>query len=227
MENIELKELPVDSLVHNPHNPNIMEEKEWEKLKFSIKQVGYIEPIVVVPHIEKDKFLILDGAHRVLAFQELFPDKKMIPAIVASNLEYAVAYATPYTMNVAKGKVIPQKVAEMITNGLMAGLGLDIEKISKITGIPKDYINEYTAMMRTKEAEVITRSEVSKIVDVKTQIIQQEQKELISRPIENLPKLLMVTLPYEIYGLVSDILNKINASDWAEGVEKVFKSYKE
>ena len=78
------KTISVDLITPNLYNPNIMSDEEFELLERNISEVGFLDPILVIPKQGpegKEYYQIVDGEHRfeaqrILGFEE-------IPAVVA------------------------------------------------------------------------------------------------------------------------------------------------
>ena len=79
-----MKELPIDKVVCNSFNPNVMDEKEFNLLVTNVKDIGMAVPITVVE--KKDgTFMIVGGEHRWKAAR--LTGMKTIPAVVYSEEE--------------------------------------------------------------------------------------------------------------------------------------------
>jgi ParB family chromosome partitioning protein len=73
-------EIPVDSIVPNPKQPRqVFDEDALEELKVSIREVGFLQPIVV-RDLGADKYELVMGERRWRAAQAV--GKELIPAIV-------------------------------------------------------------------------------------------------------------------------------------------------
>ena len=70
-----IKTVPIDSVHLYPENPREMDKSQFEKLKGSIKEFGFVEPIVV--NMRDDK-----------SFNE---EERKIPTIVGGNMRYRAA----------------------------------------------------------------------------------------------------------------------------------------
>jgi ParB family chromosome partitioning protein len=73
-------ELPVDSIVPNPKQPRqVFDDEALDELKFSIEQVGFLQPIVV-RELEPERYELVMGERRWRAAQAL--GRELIPAII-------------------------------------------------------------------------------------------------------------------------------------------------
>ena len=73
----ELTNVSIDDIKFDDTNPNKMSDEQFEALKSTIKKYGYLVPVILTKSHK-----IIDGEHRVRAYQEL--GKKNIPAYVLS-----------------------------------------------------------------------------------------------------------------------------------------------
>jgi hypothetical protein len=60
---IPTKDIHIDHLVPNPNNVNVMTDGEFQRLVEEIKDVGFLDPLSVIP-LDGNKFFILGGEHR-------------------------------------------------------------------------------------------------------------------------------------------------------------------
>lgn len=78
-------ELPIDQLEANPWNPNEMTSDEFNLLSENVEDVGFLQPVLVVPITKEDgstKFRIVDGEHRYE--QQRLMDAKSIKCVIAN-----------------------------------------------------------------------------------------------------------------------------------------------
>ncbi|HEY0697785.1 MAG TPA: ParB/RepB/Spo0J family partition protein [Micromonospora sp.] len=81
-------EIPVSSIVPNPKQPRqVFDEEALEELKFSIEQVGFLQPIVV-RQLDGDRYELVMGERRWRAAQAVGRDT--IPAIVRDTRDDAM-----------------------------------------------------------------------------------------------------------------------------------------
>ncbi|MEX1447575.1 IbrB-like domain-containing protein [Enterococcus sp. C76] len=64
-----LRKIPVDKIVANDYNPNVVAPVELKLLEQSILNDGYTMPIVCFYSKEKDVYEIVDGYHRFLVMK--------------------------------------------------------------------------------------------------------------------------------------------------------------
>ena len=81
-------EIPVDSIVPNPKQPRqVFDEEALEELKTSIREVGFLQPIVV-RQLDGEKFELVMGERRWRAAQAV--ERETIPAIVRDTRDDAM-----------------------------------------------------------------------------------------------------------------------------------------
>lgn len=81
-------EIAVDSIVPNPKQPrHVFDEDALEELKTSIREVGFLQPIVV-REVGANQYELVMGERRWRAAQSL--DRQMIPAIVRDTRDDAM-----------------------------------------------------------------------------------------------------------------------------------------
>jgi len=110
--NRRMEEIPIEKVVVNEWNPNIMDEKEFNLLVRNVQEVGMAVPITVVE--KKDgTFMIIGGEHRWKAAR--LTGMKTIPAMVYPEGEMDEDLAKFQTMrlNMIHGKIDPKKFVDM------------------------------------------------------------------------------------------------------------------
>ncbi|MBY8873575.1 ParB/RepB/Spo0J family partition protein [Micromonospora sp. PLK6-60] len=81
-------EIPVDAIVPNPKQPrHVFDEDALEELKTSIREVGFLQPIVV-RQLDPDKYELVMGERRWRAAQAV--GRESIPAIVRDTRDDAM-----------------------------------------------------------------------------------------------------------------------------------------
>lgn len=236
-DNYEMKLVDITNLEHNKLNPNEMDIQAMGLLRNNIMQYGYIEFIVVVeiPN-QPDKFLIIDGAHRTLVLEELeekdfykavhleeskrVKGKKMIPVIIAKNIDYNKALLGAYTFNKARGSLNPHKIALLLLEGLNH---MDEKDVIKASGLTKAGLYEYTAMLKENETKMLEDDIRSNTVA--EEIVKKELKELQAVNASEFKKLLMLPLVESNYNNVTAILTEFGA-DFSTSIVKLVEEYK-
>ena len=104
----EYQEIEIDSCVGNEWNPNVMKDREFDRLKREIQESGMVDPIQVVPNGEH--YRIIGGHHRHMACKAL--GYEAIPAIVLTDEKWQdedLQKLETVRLNIIKGDLNPEK----------------------------------------------------------------------------------------------------------------------
>lgn len=96
---------------NNAWNPNVMDQDDFNRLVAEIEEVGFIDPVQVVP-MEGGQYRIIGGEHRVAAAREL--KLKAVPAMVLEGARWKdedLQKLVTVRLNVLKGHLNPEKMA--------------------------------------------------------------------------------------------------------------------
>jgi ParB/RepB/Spo0J family partition protein len=108
----EVIELPIEKIKPNKWNPNVMTTDLFNALVENIKEIGMVEPILVVPDTEEEgMYIVISGEHRWDAVKVL--DYKTVPAIIRDNFSEDAQKFQTVRMNVLKGKMDPIKFTQL------------------------------------------------------------------------------------------------------------------
>lgn len=110
---LELQHIAVDLLRENEWNPNEMDEIAFGRLLSEIMEVGFIDPIQVVP-MQDGTYRILGGAHRAKAAKTL--GWTTIPCVVLSDAKWDDEDLQKFVtvrLNVLHGNMNPGKFASL------------------------------------------------------------------------------------------------------------------
>ena len=102
-------ELSVELLVPDEANPNEMSEREFNVLKETIREVGFIDPVTVAP-LQDGKYSIVGGEHRWRAAKDL--GMESVPADVLQGESWNSEEMRRFQnvrLNVIHGKMNPEK----------------------------------------------------------------------------------------------------------------------
>jgi len=105
--------------------------------KQSLKEVGALEPIIVVP--QGEKYLLVDGFHRLQEYRNQGLEK--IRAVVLPAEEKDV-YVLNIVTNTLRGKFLPTDLAKVLGH-LYNDLKVPIEEIVAKTGLNRDTVEFY------------------------------------------------------------------------------------
>ncbi len=128
---MEVKNVPIDSVNLYPENPREIEKGQFEKLRKSIREFGFVEPLVVnlrdddsFPESERNKLTIVGGNMRWRAAKE--EGYKEVP-IVEVSLNKAKEAILNIALNRISGKWDIGKLEKMVYELSSEELGLDLD----------------------------------------------------------------------------------------------------
>lgn len=108
-----LEELDVESLRPNPWNPNEMNEDTFNRLGEELEDVGFIDPIQVVP-MDDGTYQIIGGEHRWRAAKVFGYDT--IPCVILDGEKWSDEDLRKFVttrLNALKGAINPMKFMEL------------------------------------------------------------------------------------------------------------------
>lgn len=108
---VEIKKVSVNSVFPNKWNPNIQNDNIYKTLVKSIKELGFIVP-VLVREIEVDTYEIIDGEHKWKAANELGYTEIMVASM--GKIEDSTAQLLTISMNNIRGNDDVMKRAELL-----------------------------------------------------------------------------------------------------------------
>jgi hypothetical protein len=124
-EHGEIKSVDVGLVRPNNYNPNYLTSSEFGLLKDNIEKVGFLDPILVVPKLDKkgklDFYEICDGEHRFEAMRSMgFKD---IPVIIADPEKFTETTQKLQTvrMNKIRGQLNTKKFNALVDNLIDSG----------------------------------------------------------------------------------------------------------
>jgi hypothetical protein len=168
---IDLKFIPIDLIHCNSWNPQGQDEITFQRLVDEIRDVGFLDPLEVVP-MDDGTYRIIGGEHRWQAAKIIGLDE--LPCAVLSDSKWQDEDLQKFVtvrLNVLKGKLDPEKFAklygEMATkygaDALQQLMGYaDTKGFQKIVGdvkrglkksLPKDLQDEFDD--KAKEAKTV------------------------------------------------------------------------
>jgi len=108
----EVVSIPIERIKPNKWNPNVMSSDVFNALVENIKEIGFVEPIMVVPDTEVEgDFIVISGEHRWESCKVL--DYKTIPCIVRDSFDEDMMKFQTVRMNVLKGKWDPVRFTQL------------------------------------------------------------------------------------------------------------------
>ena len=139
--------VPVDKVVANTYNPNVVAPPEMKLLELSIWEDGYTMPCVCYYIPEKDIYELVDGFHRykiMKTSQRIFEREKGLLPVVVINKDISNRMASTIRHNRARGthniELMTEIVSELTKAGMsdswiMQNIGMDKEEILRLKQI--------------------------------------------------------------------------------------------
>ena len=145
-----VRAVPIEKIVANSYNPNIMAPPEMRLLELSIWEDGYTMPCVCYYLEEDDLYEIVDGYHRYLVMkqsQRIYDrEKGMLPVTVIEK-DISNRMASTIRHNRARGmhnlELMTEIVTELVKSGMsdkwiMRNIGMDknaLLRFKQISGL--------------------------------------------------------------------------------------------
>ena len=139
-----VRAVPIEKIVANSYNPNIMAPPEMRLLELSIWEDGYTMPCVCYYLEEDDLYEIVDGYHRYLVMkqsQRIYDrEKGMLPVTVIEK-DISNRMASTIRHNRARGmhnlELMTEIVTELVKSGMsdkwiMRNIGMDKNELLQI-----------------------------------------------------------------------------------------------
>ena len=106
--------VPASKIRFNPHNPNVMSDVDFARLRDNIEKYGYVEPAVVgvVEEDGEEVYYVIDGEHRIRAM--LGRGYEQIPVILVEGLSRVAVLSGAYTFNRIRGRIDPARLNQLI-----------------------------------------------------------------------------------------------------------------
>ena len=167
-----IEQIDIDKIVANEWNPNVMDDETFNRLAEEIEEVGFVDPIQVVP-MENDTFRIIGGEHRWRALRILGYEE--VPCVLLGDEQWKDEDLQKFVtmrLNAIRGKIDPQKFMEMYNDladryeedALQALMGVadddawkqmtkDVRKGLKEAGAPKEVLKKFDES--TKELKTV------------------------------------------------------------------------
>lgn len=141
----EITMIPVDQLIHHPHNPRL-DLGDLTELTESIRSQGVLQNLTVVPEAEypgDDHYLVVIGNRRMEAAK--LAGLAEVPCVI-SGMDYNTQIATMLTENMHRTDLTLYEQAQGIQ--MMMDLGLSQGEISMMTGFSRTTIKRRAEMAR-------------------------------------------------------------------------------
>ena len=142
-----VKAVPVEKVVANDYNPNIVAPPEMRLLDLSIWEDGFTMPCVCYYDSEADQYILVDGYHRYSVLktsQRIYQREKGLLPVVVINKELSNRMASTIRHNRARGthniELMCHIVAELDKAGMsdrwiMKNIGMDRDELLRLKQI--------------------------------------------------------------------------------------------
>jgi len=142
--------VPVEKVVANNYNPNVVAPPEMKLLELSIWEDGYTMPCVCYYIEEEDKYELVDGFHRYTVMKtskRIYEREKGLLPVTVIDKDYSERMASTIRHNRARGvhsvELMSNIVAELTKSGMsdawiIRNIGMskdELLRLKQITGL--------------------------------------------------------------------------------------------
>lgn len=142
--------VPVEKVVANNYNPNVVAPPEMKLLELSIWEDGYTMPCVCYYLEEEDKYELVDGFHRYTVMKtskRIYEREKGLLPVTIIDKDYSERMASTIRHNRARGvhsvELMSNIVAELTKSGMsdawiIRNIGMskdELLRLKQITGL--------------------------------------------------------------------------------------------
>lgn len=142
--------VPLEKVVANNYNPNIVAPPEMKLLELSIWEDGYTMPCVCYYLAEEDRYELVDGYHRYLVMKtskRIYERERGLLPVSVINKDISERMASTIRHNRARGvhsvELMSNIVAELTKSGMsdswiMKNIGMDKDellRLKQLTGL--------------------------------------------------------------------------------------------
>ena len=164
----ELKEIEIGKISPNDYNPNEEVKAKYRALVNHLTSVGFTDPLKVRPREAGDpdtiltEWVMVDGEHRLRAYQEVFPEAETILCALSKGpsgepMTRSEAILSTIAYNEIRGEENPIKMALAIKMAVEGGKS--IEEIETLTGMRRGRIESYAELQEMPEGEKLPKFE--------------------------------------------------------------------
>ena len=142
-----VKAVPVEKIVANSYNPNVVAPPEMKLLELSIWEDGYTMPLVCYYREEEDIYELVDGYHRYLVMKtsgRIYKRENGLLPVTVINKDISNRMASTIRHNRARGmhllELMTGIVAELSKSGMsdswiMRNIGMDKNELLRFKQI--------------------------------------------------------------------------------------------
>lgn len=149
--------VPLEKVVANEYNPNIVAPPEMKLLELSIWKDGYTMPCVCYYHQDTDQYEIVDGFHRYLVMKtskRIYERENGLLPVSVIDKDISERMASTIRHNRARGthsvELMSHIVAELTKSGMsdswiIRNIGMDKDellRLKQITGLAELFANK-------------------------------------------------------------------------------------
>ena len=137
----DVRAVPVEKVVANSYNPNVVAPPEMKLLELSIWEDGYTMPCVCYYDAEKDLYELVDGYHRYLVLKRskrIYERERGLLPVAVIEKDISNRMASTIRHNRARGRHQIHAMSEIVQE--LAHLGWCDEKIGKELGMDSDEV---------------------------------------------------------------------------------------
>ena len=150
----DVRAVPVEKVVANSYNPNVVAPPEMKLLELSIWEDGYTMPCVCYYDAEKDLYELVDGYHRCLLPVAVI--EKALSNRMASTIRHNRARGT-HNVELMSEIVAELTRAQMSDQWIMRHIGMDRDellRLKQITGLAELFADKEFSPGDTEEEAV-------------------------------------------------------------------------
>ncbi len=142
-----VKAIPLEKVVANSYNPNIVAPPEMRLLELSIWEDGYTMPCVCYYLKDKDQYELVDGYHRYMVMktsQRIYEREHGLLPVVVIDKDISNRMASTIRHNRARGvhsiELMSGIVSELVRSGMsdswiMENIGMDKDELLRLKQI--------------------------------------------------------------------------------------------
>ena len=142
-----VRAIPVDKVVANDYNPNVVAPPEMKLLELSIWEDGFTMPCVCYYDKENDKYILVDGFHRYTVLktsQRIYERERGLLPVVVIEKDLSNRMGSTIRHNRARGthniELMSHIVAELDKAGMsdqwiMKHIGMDRDELLRLKQI--------------------------------------------------------------------------------------------
>lgn len=140
----QVKAVPVEKVVANTYNPNVVAPPEMKLLELSIWEDGYTMPCVCYYLPETDQYELVDGFHRykvMLTSPRIYEREKGLLPVVVIDKDISNRMASTIRHNRARGTHCVELMCKIVSE--LTKAGMSDGWIMKNIGMDKDELLRY------------------------------------------------------------------------------------